>query len=338
MMRISVFLFMLMSFSKPTAIGASSLGDEILAAVKSRINHGGNLSEVYDLVDDLPIKESKALYIRVNRVWPKLTGNYISNFKRHAKNAGNDTKENKTHIRDLRKELESMKSLADRPMKDVLKKRGITILSELRKLLIPNTELVLSTANETLKKERRSLIAYAGLRDALIKAAIIPSDSTSLSPVTTAEEDFIRQLSGLDRKGLRVMAKNRKTAKKPDVTETERKGVEDANIMRLLAGYNALEIDPNLCAAARDHSKDMETHNFFAHNSPLKGKKTPWDRAKIFSTTASGENIFMGSTDPLAANRGWFFSPGHHRNMFDPRHKRIGLGQHNRHWTQLFGS
>ena len=329
---------MLMSFSKPTAIGASSPGDEILAAVKSGIDHGGNLSEVYDLVDDLPIKESKALYIRVNRVWPKLTGNYISNFKRHARNAGNDTRENKTHIRDLRKELESMKSLADRPMKDVLKKRGITILSELRKLLIPNTELVLSTANETLKKERRSLIAYAGLRDALIKAAIIPSDSTSLSPVTKAEEDFIRQLSGLDRKCLRIMEKNRKAAEKSQVPTPQRKGVEDVNIMRLLAGYNALEIDPNLCAAARDHSKDMETHNFFAHNSPVKGKKTPWDRAKNFGTTASGENIYMGSTDPFAANRGWFFSPGHHRNMFKPGHKRIGLGQHNRHWTQLFGN
>ncbi len=337
MKRFPVFLVTIIALISSATIDASSPGDEILAAVKARIDDGGDLSEVYDSVDDLPIKDTKALYMRVNRAWPRLTGKYISNFQRHAKNAGTDTRENKTHIRDLRKELESMKSLADGPMKDALKKRGMTILSELRKLLIPNTELVLATADEALKKERRSLIAYAGLRDALIKAAIIPSDSTSFSPVTKAEEDYMRQLSGLDRKGLRVMEKNRKAAEKAKVPEPERKGVEDANIMRLLAGYNALEIDPKLCAAARDHSKDMETHNFFAHNSPVKGKTTPWDRAKNFRTTASGENIYMGSTDPLAANRGWFFSPGHHRNMFKPGHKRIGLGQHNNHWTQLFG-
>ena len=103
----------------------------------------------------------------------------------------------------------------------------------------------------------------------------------------------------------------------------------------MLVGLNALVLDPKLCAAARDHSKDMAEKGFFAHESPVPGKKTPWDRAKNFGTTASGENIFMGSNDPHAAITGWFYSPGHHKNMFRPNLVRMGLGCTGKHWTQM---
>jgi uncharacterized protein YkwD len=105
----------------------------------------------------------------------------------------------------------------------------------------------------------------------------------------------------------------------------------------LYVGLGALELDPQLCEAARDHSKDMAEQNFFAHESPVPGKKTPWDRAAKAGTTASGENIFAGSVDAHAANLGWFYSPGHHKNMFSPGQRRIGLGRHGSHWTQMFG-
>lgn len=107
--------------------------------------------------------------------------------------------------------------------------------------------------------------------------------------------------------------------------------------MRLLVGLPALRLDPKLCDAARGHSQDMKEHNFFAHTSPLPGKTNPSDRAAQAGTTGGGENIFMGSADPRGANRGWFFSPGHHKNMFNPGYRRVGLGRHDRHWTQMFG-
>ena len=338
MKRLPVLLATTWAIVMPTSVDAASASDEILAALQTRINNDGDVAKVYDLVEDLPIAEVKALHKRVERVWPTLRGKYISSFQRAARDSSGDAKEHKNRIRDLRKEVAALKALPDAPMKDALKKKGMPALNELRMLLIPNVKSVMATADDDLKKQRRALLALAGLRDTLIRVAIIPSNGSSESQVMQLETEATRELSGLDRKGLRIMEKNRKTAEKSKVPEPERKGVEDANIMRLLAGYNALEIDPKLCAAARDHSKDMETHNFFAHNSPVKGKATPWDRARNFGTTASGENIYMGSTDPFAANRGWFFSPGHHRNMFKPGHKRIGLGQHNRHWTQLFGN
>jgi uncharacterized protein YkwD len=105
----------------------------------------------------------------------------------------------------------------------------------------------------------------------------------------------------------------------------------------MLVGVRALVLDPKLCEAARDHSEDMQVNRFFAHESPLPGKKTPWDRAKNFGTSASGENIYMGSSDPHGANMGWFYSPGHHKNMFNAGQVRIGLGCTGSHWTQMFG-
>jgi uncharacterized protein YkwD len=45
----------------------------------------------------------------------------------------------------------------------------------------------------------------------------------------------------------------------------------------------------------------------------------------------------MGSSDPHGANMGWFYSPGHHKNMFNAGQVRIGLGCTGSHWTQMFG-
>ncbi|MDC0270126.1 CAP domain-containing protein, partial [bacterium] len=109
------------------------------------------------------------------------------------------------------------------------------------------------------------------------------------------------------------------------------------NEWRLLLGLNALDLDPKLCEASRGHSEDMNKHKFFAHESPIDGKETPWKRAAEAGTKATGENIYMGSQVPASANKGWFFSPGHHKNMFKNSHIRIGLGQYNRYWTQMFG-
>ncbi|MCP5536959.1 MAG: CAP domain-containing protein [Akkermansiaceae bacterium] len=329
---------LLLSVVSLLPIRAASSGSELLAALQARIDRGGDYADVYDAVDDLPDSEVKELYKQVERAWPRLQEKYISNFQRTARSSSGKAGEHKSRVRDLRKELAAMKSLGDGPMKDALKKRGMPILDELRDLLLPSAKTILATSDETLKKERRGLLAIAGLRDALIEAAIIPGKENSVSQVETLENSVTQALSGLDRKGLKLMEQNRKTAEKAKVPEAERLGVADANLMRLLAGYNALEIDPKLCAAGRDHSKDMATLGFFAHESPVAGKKTPFIRANNFGTSASGENIYMGSTDPKGANKAWFYSPGHHRNMFNGSHRRIGLGQHDRHWTQLFGS
>ncbi|MBI1373421.1 MAG: hypothetical protein GC159_11885 [Phycisphaera sp.] len=113
-------------------------------------------------------------------------------------------------------------------------------------------------------------------------------------------------------------------------------GIDELNRIRLLLGLGAQAIDPKLCAAATDHSTDMAEKGFFAHESPVPGKASPWDRAKRFGTSASAENIAAGMSTGVAAIHGWWHSPGHFKNMLGG-HKRVGLGEHDKHWTQMFG-
>lgn len=64
------------------------------------------------------------------------------------------------------------------------------------------------------------------------------------------------------------------------------------NRMRQKKGRSLLKYEGRLEGAAQAHSKDMVRHSFFAHISPITGKKTPDDRVRAFGITAStGENI-----------------------------------------------
>jgi uncharacterized protein YkwD len=116
----------------------------------------------------------------------------------------------------------------------------------------------------------------------------------------------------------------------------EAEGIRDLNRIRLLLGLGAVKTDLRLCKAARDHSADMRAKGFFSHDSPVPGKKTPWDRAARAGTTASGENIAAGTASGAGANQMWFHSPGHFKNMLG-NHVRVGVGCDGDKWTQMFG-
>lgn len=116
----------------------------------------------------------------------------------------------------------------------------------------------------------------------------------------------------------------------------EGRGVLDLNRLRIRLGLPAVLIDVKLCQAARDHSNDMRTLGFFAHESPVPGKRTPGERAARAGTSAGAENIAAGQPTGAGANLAWWYSPGHHRNMLGG-HSRIGLGRSEGFWTQMFG-
>lgn len=121
------------------------------------------------------------------------------------------------------------------------------------------------------------------------------------------------------------------------LSDDEAAAFDLCNRRRLVLGLNPLAVDMKLVNCSRDHSNDMVTLGFFAHDSPVEGKKTPWDRAKNFETSASGENIAAGYNNGSAAIMGWWYSPGHLKNMMGRGHNRMGIGQQQRHYTQMFG-
>jgi len=153
---------------------------------------------------------------------------------------------------------------------------------------------------------------------------------------TLADHESLSVLLALARSDAdrRILIENADLAARLDPEEA--RGIRRMNRIRILAGLRPLRIDLRLCDAARDHSKDMVEKHFFAHESPVPGKKTPWDRAKRFGTTAHAENIAAGAATGAGAIQMWWHSPGHHKNMMGD-HSRVGLGRFRKTWTQLFG-
>ena len=117
----------------------------------------------------------------------------------------------------------------------------------------------------------------------------------------------------------------------------EAAAIHKLNLLRIRSGIGAIRVDLKLCTAGRGHSADMVEHGFFAHTSPVPGKSSPSDRANLAGTSGGAENIAAGQETGHAAIQAWWYSPGHHLNMMAP-HGRTGIGRHQNHWTQMFGS
>jgi uncharacterized protein YkwD len=93
-----------------------------------------------------------------------------------------------------------------------------------------------------------------------------------------------------------------------------------------------------LAQVALDHSLDMETNNYFAHNN-LQGK-TPGDRitAAGYHWKTFGENIAMGYGSEQAVMNGWLNSEGHCRNIMGKDFVEIGVGRSGNYWTMDLGA
>jgi uncharacterized protein YkwD len=111
------------------------------------------------------------------------------------------------------------------------------------------------------------------------------------------------------------------------------------NRERVISGLPAFKLEEKLSDACLGHSNDMARMGFFAHESPVPGKKSPWDRARLagFDGSGAGENIFMGSTSHSAAYHAWFGSDGHRFIMFGGGNT-VGVGVAGSHWTMMTGN
>jgi len=135
----------------------------------------------------------------------------------------------------------------------------------------------------------------------------------------------------------------------------------ETNKQRAVQKFELLVFDSRLSKAAQGHSNDMVSRNFFSHTSPIASKKELIDRVKLegISTSYVGENIIQGfviqiGEDPYypPSTPGgdftradgsvigmytysefaaylvgrWMNSPGHRRNILDPKFTKLGCG------------
>jgi uncharacterized protein YkwD len=337
-MRGALPLILLITLAHPGA-AAPRVVDEILAALQARIEDGGPVDDLVRRLDSVSLPDLKVLQDEFDRAWVQQRERYLSGFANAAgeQSSGQLRQENARLVRERREVFHRVRRMPEGPMKDALKKSSQPAMTRLKELLLPTADRILDIAGAPLREQRTGVMTLARFRDGLLTAMVSTEPSDSVDRIRAAERAVAEDHSGLDAGGLRIMRDNRSLALKAELPEPERAGIEELNTMRLLVGLPALRLDPKLCEAARGHSEDMKKHRFFSHTSPLPGKRTPGDRAKRAGTTGSGENIFAGSRSPQGANRGWFHSPGHHKNMFSDRYRRVGLGNFESHWTQMFG-
>lgn len=106
-----------------------------------------------------------------------------------------------------------------------------------------------------------------------------------------------------------------------------------------------LAMHPLLTLAARKHSKDMATKNYFAHDN-LEGK-SPFDRMKAegYKGSTMGENIAAGNSTAAKTVEQWMNSDGHCANIMNPKYTQLGVGyfytstsKYKHYWTQNFGA
>lgn len=249
------------------------------------------------------------------------------------------------------------KSLAITRGPDLTKERIHTdldpMLQQLREFLLPTPEQVCAedaSLEESVQSLRQQLDTTRGWFDLYLSTM----HEIDQDPVGRRHVDGVRQEADppatsvvdddLDLQCLAALPLGGRDSKTLQANEALRASMEpeeflgtlELNRIRIALGLPTLRIDEKLGAAARDHSTDMRTKNFFSHTSPVDGKHSFTDRAGRFGTSASAENIAAGQSTGAGAIRAWWYSPGHHKNMLGG-HARTGLGRSESLWTQMFG-
>ncbi len=105
----------------------------------------------------------------------------------------------------------------------------------------------------------------------------------------------------------------------------------ELNAVRRSHGLAPLRLSRPLSAAAEAHSRSMGAHGFFSHES--RDGSEFWTRVKRwygpsgYRSWAVGENLLWssGQLSAGAAVKLWMGSPGHRKNILEPRWREIGL-------------
>jgi uncharacterized protein YkwD len=108
-------------------------------------------------------------------------------------------------------------------------------------------------------------------------------------------------------------------------------------------GCKPLVADSRLTAAARAHSADMATHNFFDHTTPSGVAFGTRIRKAGYRFSTAGENIASGQRTPADVMKSWMNSDGHRANILNCSYRNLGVGlaynaRRVPYWTQDFAA
>jgi uncharacterized protein YkwD len=124
-------------------------------------------------------------------------------------------------------------------------------------------------------------------------------------------------------------------------TSLESQIIALTNKHRVAARCPALATNTKLVYAARAHSKDMATYNYFSHTG-RDGSNFVTRASRAGYTGASAENIAWGYRGADAVVTTWMNSAGHRQNILTCSHRVVGVGVAKKadgtpYYTQIFG-
>ncbi|HEU5014868.1 MAG TPA: CAP domain-containing protein [Roseiflexaceae bacterium] len=110
------------------------------------------------------------------------------------------------------------------------------------------------------------------------------------------------------------------------LTPQEADLVRLVNALRAQKNLPALNVSPELTAAARAHSQDMADNNYF--DDIGSDKSQPWDRMKAagYPLKEAGESIMGGPDNAQEVVNFWKNDTKHLANILNPAYKDIGVG------------
>jgi len=193
----------------------------------------------------------------------------------------------------------------------------------------------IDTSKVQSEKLRTAMYGWYLFRDLAIKTGTLP-ESDPMPYIAITQVDDEGKLRAWMRPAWERIYDSIDAVPEEDISVEEKACIKATNRYRMLMGKSPDKYDVKLVACGRAHSKEMKTLGYFAHESPTPANRTFGKRAGNFGTSASSENIAQGQQSGEAAFRGWYNSPGHHRNILGS-HSTTGIGEHGRFWTQMFG-
>lgn len=114
----------------------------------------------------------------------------------------------------------------------------------------------------------------------------------------------------------------------PTPTLTPQQVIEATNQARLAAGLAPLTVNAELATAAEDKSLDMETRQYFAHQSPQGFDPWYWIKKHNYAFSFAGENLAINFSDSKRLLAAWLASPEHKQNILNPLYHDIGVTVH----------
>jgi len=203
------------------------------------------------------------------------------------------------------------------------------------------------TASALAVPVEQGLVAVATqetvIDDVVVEPAIADADATADFTLVKASKKKKKAKKKSKKKATPapVQAAPAPVAESGRYADVEAQVIALTNQQRGANGCAALRTDGRLTAAARAHSTDMVTRDFFSHTGS-DGSDFVTREARAGYSAASAENIAWGWSTADVVVREWMNSPGHRANILNCGNVAVGVGLAKKsdgtpYWTQDFG-